>query len=80
MSKRDLYQGKYFIAFYDKTGDQILHMFDNIREICEYQKKEPTRTYLNQLNVMLYRALKTDTRFVTFLTGKVMKVYIFQAN
>lgn len=70
------YKGKYFIVFYDKTDTTLLHMFDNVREILQFQKKEITRTNLNLVNVELARALKTDTHFTRFLTGEVLKVYI----
>ena len=71
------YKGKYFIVFYDKTGEQLLYMFDNARDILRFQGKPITRQNVNHVNVRLYRALKTDTHFVTFLTGEVMRVYIF---
>lgn len=74
------YKGRYFIAFYDKTGENLLHMFDNAREILKFQGKPLTRQNVNHVNVRLYRALKTDTHFVTFLTGEVMRVYIFDEN
>ena len=74
------YKGKYFIVFYDKTGEELLYMFDNVREILQFQGKPVTRQNINYVNVRLYRALKTDTHFVTFLTGEVMTVYIFDIN
>ena len=84
MSKRkgshSMYKGRYFIVFYDKTGENLLYMFDNVREILKFQGKPLTRQNINYVNVRLYRALKTDTRFVTFLTGEVMRVYIFDEN
>ena len=77
---RSMYKGRYFIVFYDKTGENLLHMFDNVREILKFQGKPLTRQNVNYVNVRLYRALKTDTHFVTFLTGEVMRVYIFDEN
>lgn len=74
------YKGKYFIVFYDKTGEELLYMFDNAREILQFQGKPATRQNINYVNVRLYRALKTDTHFVTFLTGEVMTVYIFDID
>ena len=74
------YKGKYFIVFYDKTGEELLYMFDNAREILQFQGKPATRQNINYINVRLYRALKTDTHFVTFLTGEVMTVYIFDID
>lgn len=84
MSKRkgshSMYKGRYFIVFYDKTGENLLYMFDNVREILKFQGKPLTRQNINHVNVRLYRALKTDTHFVTFLTDEVMRVYIFDEN
>ena len=74
-----LYKGRYFIAFYDKTDQQFLYSFDNVREILQFQGKEVTRQNVNLVNVEIYRALKTDTHFTTFLTGDVMRVYIIDA-
>lgn len=80
MMSRNQYKGHYFICFYDKTGETLLHMFDNVREILAFQKKPITKRNINQVNVRLYRALKSDTHFVTFLTGEVMTVYIFDED
>lgn len=77
---RKLYKGKYFIVFYDKTDMNFLYSFDNVREILKFKKKEITRQNVNLINVELYRALKTETHFVTFLTGEVMRVYIIDES
>lgn len=74
----DLYKGKYFIVFYDKTDSNLLYMFDNVREILKFQGKEITRQNVNLVNVELCRALKTETRFTRFLTGEVLKVFIIE--
>lgn len=71
-----LYKGRYFIVFYDKTDEHLLYMFDNVREILKFQNKEITRKNCNLIQVELRRALQTDTHFVRFLTGEVMRVYI----
>lgn len=73
---RQYYKGSFFIIFYDKTDEIPLHIFDNVREILNYQKKELTRHNINQINVELYRALKSGNHFTRFLTGKLMRVYI----
>lgn len=74
------YKGHYFIVFYDKTGERVLHMFNNVREILKFQNKPITRQNVNHVNVRLYRALKTSTHFVSFLTGETMQVYIFDED
>lgn len=71
-----LYKGQYFIAFYDKTGEEFMYSFDNVREIVKFQGKLLTRTNINLVNVELYRALKSEEHFVRFLTGEIMRVYI----
>ena len=75
IDRSQLYKGKYIICFYDKTGERLLYMFDNIKEILCFQRKEINDTNTNLIAVELYRALKTDTHFVKFLTGEVMQVY-----
>lgn len=75
-----LYKGKYFIVFYSLDDEELLYMFDNVREICQFQGKEPTRTNINLINVEIYRGLKRKTRLVKFLTGDPMKIYIFETE
>lgn len=78
MSK--LYKGKYFIAFYDKNDEQLLHIFDNVREILNFQKKQITRANVNLTNVNIVRALKRDSHTTSFLTGELMHIYIFDVD
>lgn len=75
---RKFYKGRYFIVFYDKTDEVLEHMFDNVREILKFQKKEITRQNVNLINVELYRALRTKEHITKFLTGEVMRVYIIE--
>lgn len=77
---REYYRGKFFIAFYDKTDEVLLHMFNNVREILTFQGKEITRTNVNLINVELVRALKRDSRNCRFLTGEYMKVYLITTD
>ena len=73
---KKLYKGKYFIVFYDKNDERLLYIFDNVKEILKFQKKEINTYNARLLNIELYRALKSDEHFITFLTGEVMRVYI----
>lgn len=75
---RKFYKGRYFIVFYDKTDEVLEHMFDNVREILKFQKRECTRQNVNLINVELYRALRSKTHITKFLTGEVMRVYIIE--
>lgn len=70
------YKGKYIIAFYDKTDTWLLYVFDNVREILKFMEKDITPTNINAIDVCLMRALISETHFVKFLTGDIMKVYI----
>lgn len=79
MKQPKLYKGKYFIVFYDKTDEKFLYSFDNVREILKFQGKELCCANVNAINKYLYKALKSEEHFITFLTGEVMRVYIIDA-
>lgn len=78
MSK--LYKGQYLIVFYDKTDEVLLHLFDNVHDILTFMGKKVTRNNVNAVNVMLYRALATETHFTRFLTGETMRVHLIDTN
>ena len=78
MCKEKLYKGKYIIAFYNKEDEELLYVFDNIKEILEFQKKEVNKRNLAILKTELYRALRSEFHFITFLTGDVMRVYVIE--
>ena len=71
-----LYKNRYCLAFYDKTGEYLLQLFDNVAEILSFQKKELSRYNKQMIMLYLYRALKSKEHFCTFLTGEVMRVYL----
>lgn len=73
---RSFYKGQYFLVFYDKTDEYLQYMFDNVRDILKFMNKPLTRTNINQVNVELYRALKSINHFTRFLTGEVLRVYM----
>lgn len=75
-----LYKGNSFITFYDKTDERILYMFDNVREILKFQKKECNRTNVNRINVEIYIALKRKGHFTRFLNGTLMRLYIINLD
>lgn len=78
MKKQAFYKGTYIIVFYDIDDERLLYMFDNTREIVKFTGREVTKQNVNLVNVMLYRALRTDTHIVRFLTGELMRVYIIE--
>lgn len=76
MTKPTFYKNKYFLVFYDKTDEDLIYMFDNVRDILKFMKKPITRQNINLINVELYRALSSKEHFCKFLTGEVLRVYI----
>lgn len=74
------YKGKYFIVFYDKTDEKFLYMFDNVKQILKFQNKPITSENTKCINRYLYKALKSEEHFITFLTGEVMRVYIIDTT
>lgn len=78
--KYRLYKREYCIVFYDKTGEWIEYMFDNVRDILKFMGKPINKTSVNIVNQELYSALRSDTHFCRFLTGEVLRVYIFKTK
>lgn len=76
MDESKFYKRKFLIVFYDKTDEIFRYMFDNVREILKFQNRECTQQNIKQVQVELYRALKSKEHFTRFLTGEVMRVYI----
>lgn len=74
--KRTLYKGCYFLVFYDKNDENLMYMFDNVRDILKFMGREVSRRNVNLINVELYRALSSKEHFCRFLTGEVLRVYM----
>lgn len=74
--KVKFYKNKYIIVFYDIADEKLLYIFDNVREILEFQNKEVTKQNVNLINVELYNALQREGNVCRFLNGKFMRVYI----
>ena len=64
------------IVFYDKTDENIEYIFDNLCEILRFMKKPINDKNKNYINVMIYRALRTKTHFVRFLTNEILTVHL----
>ena len=79
LNRRSLYKGNYFLVFYDKTDEELLYLFENVREILKFMGKEITRQNINLINVELYRALRSTEHFCRFLTGEVLRVYMISS-
>lgn len=71
-----LYKNRYCLAFYDKTDESLLHLFDNVVEILSFQKKEINAKNKQIVGIELCRALRHKEHFCNFLTGKLMRVYL----
>ena len=71
---RKYYKGRYNIAFYSKN-DELLYVFNNLREICQFNNLECNRQNLQYLKLLLYKALKRESHSTKIL-GKKMKVFI----
>lgn len=71
-----LYKDRYFLVFYDKHDEELLYLFDNVRQILKFMGKEITRQNVNVVNNELYRAFRRTGNFTRFLTGETMRVYM----
>lgn len=78
--RRELYRGRYFIVFYDETDEELMYLFDNVRDILVFMDKPVTRVNVNLVNVELYRAFRRQGHFTRFLTGKKLRVYMIAAD
>lgn len=71
-----LYKGRYLIAFYDEKDEELLHLFDNVKDILAFQKKKITKDNLQKVYLNVYRGLKQENHLCEFLTGKSMHIYL----
>lgn len=79
-SKTRYYKNKYLIAFYDKKGEEFVHMFDNVVQILEYKNVELTKYNLYLHRVELCKSLKSDNHFTKMLDGTLMTVWLIDIN
>ena len=52
-SAKSLYKGRYFLAFYDKSDEELLYIFNNIEEILRYKKEEITAQDVNYITEII---------------------------
>ena len=76
MSNNRPYKNKYYIAFYDRHGEDFVALFDNIHEILNYKNIKFSRAEYNKHMIELYRSLRSDNHFTKMLTGKLMTVWL----
>lgn len=77
---QNLYKGKYFLAFYDKEGENIRYIFDNVREILKFKKLPPTRSNITNVYKCIQRSEHSEHHFTMFLTGEVMTLFVYEAD
>lgn len=75
---RHFYKGQYCLAFYNDK-DEIIHVFDNIREIVDFLELPITRANTQYIKLLLYRALRRQSH-ITHILGSKMKVYMIDIN
>ena len=80
MRARQYYKGKYFLVFYDETDEELLYLFDNVNQLCDHLKLERTRRNINNLNVQLFNALRSDTHFFKMDSHEICRVYMISAD
>lgn len=70
------YKGRYIITFYDKDDEFLVYMFDTIKDILIFQKKEINSQNIAYTNLLLYLALKKEKPTTRMLNGELMNVHI----
>ena len=71
-----LYKNKYYIAFYDRHGEEFIEIFDNIHEILKYKKINFTSREYSKHVVELYRSLRSEKHYTKMLNGTLMTVWL----
>lgn len=74
------YKNKFYISFYDRYGERLVAIFDNIRDILKYKNIPFTQYEYNKHMIALNRALKTDSHLTFMLTGKLMTVFLVDVD
>lgn len=75
-----LFKGRYCIAFYDEQGEELLHVFNNLKEIIVFRGEDITPKAYNFMKIGLYKALKREHHTTRMLCGKLMQVYLIDIN
>lgn len=75
-----LFKGRYCIAFYDVKTEDLLHVFNNLKEIIKYNGEEITPKAYNFMKIGLYKALKREHHTTRMLGGVLMQVYLIDIN
>lgn len=71
-----LFKGRYCIAFYDINTEQLLYIFNNLKEIIIFKGEDITPKTYNFVKIGLYKALKRPHHTTRMLGGVLMQVYL----
>ncbi len=74
------FKGRYCIAFYDEHGEELVHVFNNLKEIIIFRGEPITPKAYNFMKIGLYKALKREHHTTRMLGGKLMQVYLIDIN
>lgn len=70
------YKGHYLIAFYDKSGEDFIAVFNNIREILQYKKIEVSRDNVKLYAQYIYYAINNNNHNTRMLNGTAMTIWL----
>lgn len=70
------YKGRFLIAFYDKTGEHFINIFDNVRQLLQYKNIEITRKNVMIYSKCIYYAIAHNNHNTRLLNGKSMTVWL----
>ena len=78
------YKGKYYISFYkeEPDGDESFYAgFNNVVEICKYNRMPVTTTNINMIHQALYKALnEKDDPSTRLIDGIRLRVYLIDMS
>ena len=82
-SGNSYYKGRYYIAFYkEEDDDETFYAgFNNVVEICKYNKWEVTTSNINMIHQALYKALyEKDEPYTKLIDGIRLKIYLIDMS
>lgn len=71
-----LFKRKYIIVFYESDDDTFKYMFDNIREVCSFMGKKPTKQNLMRITADIVRSEKRWNHRTNLFRGQSLRVYL----
>lgn len=80
MKSQQLYKKRYVIAFYKTDDDTLLHLFNNVEQVCKAAGFEVNYSNMHKISVGLYKSLKREDHHTRLLNGKLMCVHIIDVT